>query len=134
MKNCSWKWFNAGGSWQIDLRSGEDIANLCRLDRKHFLVMSMPVSNLRFDSRTLKFLDADKDGRIRIDEVLGAIEFLKERGVDLGELFAPSEADRERLKEVMAKEGDLASQEPSAEDRKALAEWEECIASKEVSK
>ena len=81
MKNCSWKWFNAGGSWQIDLRSGEDIANLCRLDRKHFLVMSMPVSNLRFDSRTLKFLDADKDGRIRIDEVLGAIEFLKERGV-----------------------------------------------------
>ena len=133
MKNCSWKWFNAGGSWQIDLRSGEDIANLCRLDRKHFLVMSMPVSNLRFDSRTLKFLDADKDGRIRIDEVLGAIEFLKERGVDFGELFAPSEADRERLKEVMAKEGDLASQEPSAEDRKALAEWEERIASKEVS-
>ncbi|MBO5647581.1 MAG: hypothetical protein J6S30_02315 [Kiritimatiellae bacterium] len=133
MEKHSWRWFNAGGSWQVDLRSGEDIANLCRLDRKHFLVMSMPVGNLRFDDRTLKFLDADRDGRIKIDEVLGAIEFLKARDVDLGALFAPSEADRVRLKEVMDKEENLASQEPGESDRKALAEWEDRISSKDVS-
>lgn len=133
MKKYKRRWFKAGGTLQADLLCGKDIENLHLLDRKHFLVMSMPVKDVRFDRRTLAFLDSDKDGRIRIDEVLGAIAFLKSKNVGLDSLFSPSDGDRARLDEVMAKEADVAKIPPGEADMKALAEWKFTLESKEVS-
>ena len=119
-----WNWTTEGRTIQVRLTNGEDIAKLKELDRKHWLALSMPVTGVRFDSRMLKFMDTDADGRIRTAEVLGAIDYLASKGVDFNELFNPSEDDRKKLAEVMEKESDLAKVEPSADDKKALADWE----------
>ena len=52
----TWSFFNAGGSRQIRIKSGEDIRNLSKLDKKLFAVLSCPVDSLYFDKKTLSFL------------------------------------------------------------------------------
>lgn len=125
MSGYKWHSFRAGRIVQVALRNGEDIANLASLDRKHFMAMSMPVRSVRFDRRMLEFMDTDGDGRIRIAEVLAAVEFLRSKGVDLDTLFKPSAEDRAALAEVMKSEADLAGLEPSESDKKAMADWTE---------
>lgn len=129
----NWKWFKAGRMAQVSLENGDDIANLCNLDKKYWLALSMPVKGSRFDPRMLQFLDSDGDGRIRTDEVLAAIEFLKAKGVDLNELFKPSDETRAQLASVLEKQADLAKVAPSADDKAALAAWEEKSKSPEVA-
>lgn len=124
MEACKWRWFTAGGIEQVKLENGNDIANLACLDRKHFMVMSMPVSSVRFDRRMLEFMDGDGDGRIRISDAVAAIDFLKSKNVDLNSLFTPSKEDAASLDAVMAKRADLAAIAPSDDDMKALADWE----------
>lgn len=123
MGDHKWRWFMAGRIPQIALKTGDDIANIASLDKKYFMAMSMPVKSVRFDKRMLELMDIDKDGRIRISEVLAAIEFLKAKGVDLNTLFKPSKEDEAALAEVMKKEADLAGLEPSEADKKAMADW-----------
>ena len=132
MKNYEWRWFKAGRMKQVALENGDDIANLSELDRKYWLALSMPVKGVRFDTRMLELMDSDGDGRIRTAEVLGAIDFLKSKGVDLGSLFKPEEEDRKRLADVLARQADLAKVEPSKKDREALAAWEKAGEAKEV--
>lgn len=67
-----WKYCSLGGAVRIALQSGEDIARLGELDQKLWTIHSMPVDNIVFDKETLKVLDADGDGRIRINEVVEA--------------------------------------------------------------
>ncbi len=129
----NWKWFKAGRMTQVRLENGEDIANLAKLDKKYWLAISMPVKGSRFDARMLQFLDSDSDGRIRTEEVLGAIEFLKAKGVKLDELFHPSDADRKALADVLEKQADLAKVEPSKADKAAMADWEAKSKSPEVA-
>lgn len=133
MSDHKWRWFRAGRIDQVSLVTGEDIANLSSLDKKYFMAMSMPVKSVRFDKRMLEFMDADKDGRIRISEVLAAIEFLKSKGVDLNTLFTPSKEDETALAEVMKKQSDLAALEPSEADKKAMADWVGKSSSPEVA-
>jgi hypothetical protein len=49
------------------------------------------VAGTEIDTRTLKLLDADGDGRIRPPEVLGAIKWLKDVLKDLGDLYKPAD-------------------------------------------
>lgn len=133
MNSYQWRWFKSGRMAQVALQTGEDIAHLDELDKKHWLALSMPVKGVRFDARMLAFMDTDGDGRIRTGEVLGAIDFLKSKGVNLDDLFAPSDADKARLQDVLAREADLAKVAPSAEDKAALAAWEAKGASPEVA-
>ena len=124
MSNHEWKWFRAGRMSQVKFESGEDVANLAGLDRKHFLAISMPTTGVRFDLRMLQLMDTDGDGRIRTPEVVAAVEFLKARGVNLDDLFKPSAEDEKRLAGVLERQADLAKVEPSAADKKAMADWE----------
>ena len=71
-----WRFRSVGGAVRVDIQSGEDIAHLDELDRKMWTVLSCPVSGLEFDSKTLALLDADKDGKIRVDEVIAAAKWL----------------------------------------------------------
>ena len=124
MENYEWKWFWAGRMPQVSLATGADISNLAKLDRKFWLAISMPVKGVRFDSRMLKFMDSDGDGRIRTAEVIESIEFLKAKGVNLDDLFNPPEEDAAKLDDILARESDLAKVEPSSEDKALLAAWE----------
>ncbi len=65
-----WRFFRAGGFDQVRLDTGADLANLDQLDQKLWVALACPVRGLEFDTRTLELLDTDKDGRIRVPEIL----------------------------------------------------------------
>ena len=75
-ENYNWKYASVGGSVRVKLESGADIANLAELDRKKWTVLSCPTTGLEFDEKTLKLLDADGDGRIHVDEVIAASQWV----------------------------------------------------------
>ncbi len=87
-----WRFFRYGGLDQVSLDSGADLAALERLDPKLWAALSCPVKGLEFDQRTLELLDADKDGRVRVPEILAAIGWLKKVLVSLDDLPRRPEA------------------------------------------
>ena len=72
-----WKYSVVGGVTRVNIESGSDIAHLDELDQKLWTVLSCPVKGLEFDEKTLSMMDADKDGRIRVGEVVAAAQWLK---------------------------------------------------------
>ncbi len=72
----NWKFSTVGGVTRVNIESGEDIAHLNELDQKLWTVLSCPVKGLEFDEKTLALMDADKDGRIRVNEVVAASQWL----------------------------------------------------------
>jgi len=73
-----WRFFRAGGVDQVSFRSGADIVNLEHLDKKLWVALACPTRGIEFDTRTLDILDTDKDGRIRVPEILAAVQWVKE--------------------------------------------------------
>lgn len=71
-----WKFTNVGGVTRVDIQSGEDIAHLDELDQKMWTVLSCPVKGLEIDEKTLELIDADHDGKIRVDEVRSAAKWI----------------------------------------------------------
>ena len=71
----SWRFFRAGGSDQVALETADDLRNLRQLDPTLWVALACPVKGLEYDERTLALMDADNDGRIRIPEVLSAVEW-----------------------------------------------------------
>ena len=71
----TWKFFRAGGFDQVNLESGADLANLDQLDQKLWVALACPTHGLEFDTRTFELIDADKDGRIRVPEVIAATKW-----------------------------------------------------------
>ncbi|MBL9025254.1 MAG: hypothetical protein JNL21_23875 [Myxococcales bacterium] len=75
----TFEFFRAGGVDQVVLRDGGDIAHLADLDPKLWVALSCPVRGLAgIEEKTLTMLDEDKDGRIRVPDVLKAVSFLKD--------------------------------------------------------
>ncbi len=68
--------YRAGGVDQVRLDRGADLLHLDELDQKLWVALSCPVKGLEFDERTLSLLDTDKDGRVRVPEILGAVRWL----------------------------------------------------------
>ena len=71
-----WKFSTVGGVTRVNIETGADIAHLNELDQKLWTVLSCPVKGLEFDEKTLTLMDADKDGRIRVNEVVAASQWL----------------------------------------------------------
>jgi len=69
------------------LVSGADLLNLHTLDQKLWVALSCPVKGLELDEATLKLIDADGDGRIRVPELLAAIKWAALRLKDVGVLL-----------------------------------------------
>ena len=84
----TWRFFRAGGLDQVRLETGADIANLEKLDQKLWVALACPVKGLESDEKTLTLLDTDKDGRIRVPEVLAGIAFCREHLKNLDCLVA----------------------------------------------
>ena len=72
----NWTFTSVGGTVRVKITSGADIAHLGELDRKLWTVLSCPAKNLEFDQKTLELIDADRDGNIRVDEVIATAEWL----------------------------------------------------------
>lgn len=70
-----WRFFRSGGFDQVKLDRIEDWQHLAELDPKLWAALSCPVQGLELDRRTLDYLDADRDGRVRIDEVKTAVQW-----------------------------------------------------------
>ena len=70
-----WNFFRAGGFDQVQLDSGADLLALKELDQKLWVALSCPTRGIEFDTRTLDLIDSDKDGRVRANEVLAAIDW-----------------------------------------------------------
>jgi hypothetical protein len=72
----TWKFFRAGGFDQVKLESGADIAHLDQLDQKLWVALACPTTGLEFDAKTLALIDTDKDGRIRVPEIIAAARWV----------------------------------------------------------
>ncbi len=70
-----WKFFRAGGFCQVRLDGGEDLTALDQLDQKLWVALSCPVQGLELEAETLELIDKDKDGRIRVPEILEAVKW-----------------------------------------------------------
>lgn len=90
----TWKFYRTGGLDQVLIRNGADIAHLDELDQKLWTALSCPTKGVCFDAKTLDLIDADKDGRIRVPELLAAVTWLKPRLASLDPLLEGSETVR----------------------------------------
>ena len=72
----NWKFCTIGGVTRVNIESGQDIAHLGELDQKLWTALSCPVTGLEFDSKTLEYLDTNNDGRIHVNEVVAAAQWL----------------------------------------------------------
>ena len=76
MSDYEWKFSTIGGKNRVNIQSGEDIKHLGELDQKLWTVLSSPVTGLEFDEKTLKMLDSNNDGRIHVNEVIEAAQWI----------------------------------------------------------
>lgn len=72
----NWKFKSIGGTSRVAISSGEDIRHLGELDQKLWTVLSCPTTGLEFDQKTLDIIDTDKDGKIRVGEIVAAAKYL----------------------------------------------------------
>ncbi|CAA7615960.1 hypothetical protein [Magnetospirillum sp. SS-4] len=70
-----WKFFRAGGFDQVRLDTGRAVASLGELDQKLWAALSCPTRGIELDTRTLDSIDSDRDGRIRVGEIVAAVEW-----------------------------------------------------------
>ena len=75
-KNVSHQWTfeRIGGFDQVKLSTDADWQHLSELDTKLWAVLSCPTQQLSLEQKTLKRLDKDADGRIRVNELTLAIQ------------------------------------------------------------
>ena len=88
----NWKFHRIGGLDQVTLRTREELCHLGELDPKLWVALSCPASGLEFDARTLELIDADKDGRVRIPEIVVAVEWLCRCLKDPAVILEPGDA------------------------------------------
>ena len=75
-KTHDWQYCSLGGVIRVKIGSGEDLAHLGELDEKYWTVLSCPVDDMQLDLRTLDLMDSDKDGKIKVHEVVAASGWL----------------------------------------------------------
>lgn len=75
----AWNFFRTGGLDQVALTTAADLLALRTLDQKLWVALSCPVKGLELDEKTLALIDADGDGRIRVPELIAAVEWAAAR-------------------------------------------------------
>lgn len=72
-----WRFVQNGGLIQPEISTIDDVLNLENLDPKMWTALACPVSGLEFSEETLNLLDSDKNGRVRVPEILSVISYIK---------------------------------------------------------
>ena len=75
-QNHIWSFSSVGGVKRVNLESGKDLEALEYLDQKLWTALSCPVYGLEIDHKSLELIDIDKDGQIKVTEVLTAIKWI----------------------------------------------------------
>ncbi|MBR7105297.1 MAG: hypothetical protein IKC65_10150 [Lentisphaeria bacterium] len=65
-----------GGALQIVIENFEQLKQILALDEAWFAITGIDCNSLRTDQKFLAFLDSDKNGKIRTDELKDAVRFL----------------------------------------------------------
>ena len=76
MSKYNWTYASIGNVTRIRIHSGEDIRHLGELDKKKWTVLSCPVSGLEISEESLKMMDLEGDGKLRLKEVVATAEWL----------------------------------------------------------
>ncbi|HBR95651.1 hypothetical protein QEH52_04120 [Coraliomargarita sp. SDUM461003] len=84
----SWNFTRRGGIFQVQIDTVEDLRALSTLDPKLWVALSCPVNDLEIDPRTLSLIDHDADSRVRIEEMLTAVDWTLARLSHPESLFA----------------------------------------------
>ncbi|MDP2317106.1 MAG: hypothetical protein Q8P41_29710 [Pseudomonadota bacterium] len=71
-----WRFFRAGGVDQVRLETADDLRNLRSLDQKLWVALACPVRGMDIDERMMSLLDTDGDERVRVPEILAAVDFV----------------------------------------------------------
>ena len=85
-----WRFARIGGTNRVVIECAQDLLNLHTLDQKLWTALACPAHNLMIDRKTLQYLDADSDGRIRVPEILSAVQWLCAMVNDAETFFAQS--------------------------------------------
>ena len=72
-----WHYIQKGGLIQVQINTIEDVLNIDKLDPKNWTALACPVKGLEFSEETLSLLDTDKNGRVRIPEIIEGVEYIK---------------------------------------------------------
>ena len=75
-KPYKWNYVSVGGATRVKISSGEDIRHLPELDKKLWTVLACPTTGLEIDSESLRLMDTDSNGKLRITEVQEAATWL----------------------------------------------------------
>ena len=75
-KKYKWEYVNLGGSTRVKINSGEDLAHLNELDPKMWTVLSCPTTGLEIDDKSLKYMDCDADGKLRVNDVVAVSRWI----------------------------------------------------------
>ena len=75
-KDYKWEFENIGGSTRVKIETGADIAHLSELDPKMWTVLSCPISGLEIDDKSLSYIDFDKDGKIRVNDIIATSKWI----------------------------------------------------------
>ena len=75
-RGYKWGFSNVGGVPRVKITTGEDIAHLAELDPKMWTVLSCPVKGLEISDKSLGYIDADGDGKIRVNDVVATSQWL----------------------------------------------------------
>lgn len=87
-----WRFYRYGGLEQVSIETADDLRYLGQLDPKLWAVMTCPTTNIDFDARTLEYIDSDKDGRIKIFEVIAAVRWICSVLNNPADILNPQEA------------------------------------------
>ncbi|MBI5539760.1 MAG: hypothetical protein HY951_06850 [Bacteroidia bacterium] len=71
-----WQFSRVGGVNRVNLEKGVDIVSLEHLDQKLWTALSCPTHGLEIDSKTLDLIDKDQDQRIRVPEIIEAVNWI----------------------------------------------------------
>jgi len=75
-KTHIWQFSRVGGVNRVNLETGNDLLALEDLDQKLWTALSCPVNGLEIDPKTLKLIDTDHDGKIRVPEIIEAVKWI----------------------------------------------------------
>lgn len=83
----NWTFRRVGGIYQAQIKTVEDLKALSSLDPKLWVALSCPVNDLEIDGKTLQLIDYDNDGRVRIEEIVSAANWVVARLSNFDALF-----------------------------------------------
>ena len=115
MANYKWSFANVGGVTRVRIQDAEDIRHLGELDKKMWTVLSCPTTGLEISEESLRLIDLDGDGQLRVKEVVATADYLCAALKDPQSLF---EQKDELALDNIADEAIKAVAEPLAKDGK----------------